>query len=171
MDNTWIDNKLLPSLLEKFQNRDKKYSSIIITDRQANFLSSYMKQHYNYNSFHSKCWVSHLEYGWKDRTVYLRKQGNYYMLSFSPNKEEQEAFARTIRQAEHKKNLAMAKRAVEKNNRRLLETMKDRASQSIVYFATMVKEEPEDEYYAKKLAMAKEIYTILKNKMENDHEE
>lgn len=76
----WTTDTLLPSLLLRYLGRDKRYNGIIVTDKQAAYVGAMMQTG-------KVCKYMR----WNDRDVTLSHRGHYYMLSFGPTPEEQQA--------------------------------------------------------------------------------
>ncbi|MCD7805464.1 MAG: hypothetical protein LUH03_10065 [Oscillospiraceae bacterium] len=101
----WFDDTLLPSLFEKWQNRDKQYSQIILTEAQAQQCSSRMEQKTSFSEFHGKSCVVGMEYSWRGRTVFLQKRGRYTFLSFGLTSEETAEAAQAEEDRQHDRKL------------------------------------------------------------------
>jgi len=113
-NNNWVENVLIPDLFKKYQVRDKNYTSIIITYKQAFCLDSIL---------HQECTggldgrLSFYKVGrWQGREVLLRQKGQYYFLSFGLTAEEQEQLAKEARKSELQREMELATRAAERKN-------------------------------------------------------
>lgn len=112
--NNWVENVLLPDLFKKYQVRDKSYTSIIISYKQALYLGDVL---------HQECIgglgrrLSFYKAGrWQGREVLLRQKGQYYFLSFGLTAEEQEQLAKEAEKSELQREMELATRAAERKN-------------------------------------------------------
>lgn len=112
--NNWVENVLLPDLFKKYQVRDKSYTSIIISYKQAFCLDDIL---------HQECTgglgrrLSFYKVGrWQGREILLRQKGQYYFLSFGLTKEEQELLAKQAEKSELQKEMEFATHATKRKN-------------------------------------------------------
>lgn len=112
--NNWVENVLLPDLFKKYQVRDKSYTSIIISYKQAFCLDGIL---------HQECTggldrrLSFYKVGrWQGREVLLRQKGQYYFLSFGLTAEEQEQLAKEAIKNELQREMELATRAAGRKN-------------------------------------------------------
>lgn len=110
--NNWVENVLLPDLFKKYQVRDKSYTSIIISYKQAFCLDGIL---------HQECTggldrrLSFYKVGrWQGREILLRQKGQYYFLSFGLTAEEQEQLAKEAEKSELQREMELATRAAKK---------------------------------------------------------
>lgn len=97
----WTTDVLLPSLLSRYLERDKRYDSIIVTDKQAAYIGAMMQTG-------RVCKYMR----WNDREVTLSHRGRYYMLAFGPTRAEEEAARAEAKNAQWAQEIASAKRQV-----------------------------------------------------------
>lgn len=85
----WVRGSLLPNLYARYQARDKRYSSIPVSERQAYLLGCAIST------------ATRREGGliWQGRTVYLSSRCGMHLVSFGPTEQETTEFL--TRDAEH----------------------------------------------------------------------
>lgn len=121
----WFDDTFLPSLFEKWQNRDKKYPQIILTEAQAHQCRSRMETHYSFSSFCGQSFATGMEYEWRGRRVWLQERGRYTFLSFGPTSEETVEAAQAEEVRQHDRKLERLRKLRSKHSPRLGEYAAD----------------------------------------------
>ena len=104
--NKWLNEVLLPSLFTKYQARNPKYETIIISDRQAAYIREEMREK------RACCTMN-----WDTREVVLVCRGQYNMLCFGPSNAELVERQTQARQAAWDKEIERAER--QKRNGRI----------------------------------------------------
>ena len=93
--NNWVENVLLPDLFTKYQARDKRYPSIIISQKQAACIESIgMEQKTIGGGILGGRIGFYKEGRWEGRTVQISVRGQYHFISFGLNAEEREEAAK-----------------------------------------------------------------------------
>lgn len=95
----WTTDVLLPSLLSRYLERDKRYDSIIVTDKQAAYIGAMMQTG-------RVCKYMR----WSNRDVTLSHRGRYYMLAFGPTRAEEEAARAEAKKAQWEREIVSAKK-------------------------------------------------------------
>lgn len=104
----FVSETLLPSIFERWKERNKEYPTIIVSDKVAGILSGVMKQHHVMGYY--KSIVTGKECEWNGRTVYLYKRGRWHFVSFGPTEEEQKDAAMQAEARGMERDIEMAYR-------------------------------------------------------------
>ena len=151
----WVRESLLPDLYARFLARDKRYTSIPISERQAYLLGCAIST------------ATRREGGliWQGRTVYLSSRYGMHLVSFGPTEQETTEFL--TRDAEHqtRRELESVRAMVRRGNADRIAATLDRyrrelASRDEIAADT---EEPDDwrQKCADRAAFLRELIEIL----------
>ena len=172
--NNWVENVLLPDLFTKYQARDKRYSSIIISQKQASCIESIgMEQKTIGGGLFGGRIGFYKEGRWQGRTIQISARGQYHFISFGLTAEEQEEAAKEAAKSEFERECAMAERVTARKNNggsvRAWETMFTKYQVKCESIAEEIADyeqnEPKNPFLPmmrKRLHEAQEIFTILK---------
>ena len=114
--NNWVENVLLPDLFAKYQARDKRYQSIIISDKQAACISDITVQKSIGGGLLGGRTVFYRVGHWEFREIQLKARGRYHFLSFGMTTEEQEKDAKEAEKSEFQREKEMAERVTARKN-------------------------------------------------------
>ena len=96
--NKFVAETLLPSLFERWEGRDKRYPSIIISEREWGVLLG-------------QCGT---EFRWEGRICILHRRGRWCFLSFGQTEAEQQAIAALAEAREMEREVSSAQRMAAK---------------------------------------------------------
>lgn len=172
--NNWIENVLLPDLFVKYQARDKHYSSIIISEKQAACVESIgMEQKTIGGGLLGGHTGFYKEGRWEGRTIQISARGQYHFISFGLTAEEQEEAAKEAAKTDFQRECEMAERVTARKNNggsaRAWENMftkyQSKYESLEEEIADYEQNEPKNLFLPlmrKRLHEAQEIFTILK---------
>ena len=172
--NNWVENVLLPDLFTKYQARDKRYPSIIISQKQAACIESIgMEQKTIGGGILGGRIGFYKEGRWEGRTVQISVRGQYHFISFGLNVEEREEAAKEAAKTDFQRECEMAERVTARKNNggsnRAWETMfakyQSKCESLEKEIADYEQNEPKNPFLPlmrKRLHEAQEIFTILK---------
>ena len=172
--NNWVENVLLPDLFTKYQARDKRYPSIIISQKQAACIESIgMEQKTIGGGLLGGRIGFYKEGRWQGRTIQISARGQYHFISFGLTAEEREDAAKEAAKSEFERECEMAERVTTRKNNdgsaRAWETMfakyQSKCESLEKEIADYEQNEPKNSFLPlmrKRLHEAQEISAILK---------
>lgn len=172
--NNWVENVLLPDLFTKYQARDKRYPSIIISQKQADYIESIgMEQKTIGGGLLGGRIGFYKEGHWQGRTIQISARGQYHFISFGMTQEEHEEAAKEAEKSDFQREKEMAERVTARKNNsgsvRAWEAMfakyQSKCESIAEEIADYEQNEPKNPFLPlmrKRLHEAQEIFTILK---------
>ena len=169
--NNWVENVLLPDLFTKYQARDKRYSSIIISEKQAACIG--MEQKTIGGGLLGGRIGFYKEGRWQGRTIQISARGQYHFISFGLTAEERKEAAKEAEKSDFQRECEMAERVTTRKNNggsaRAWETMftkyQSKCESILQEVADYEQNDPKNPFLPlmrKRLHEAQKIFTILK---------
>ncbi len=149
--NKWTRETLMPSLFERFQNRDKKYCEIVISDRIFSILTAQMK-------------ADHICYKaeWNGRGVVVTTRGSYHFINFGITAEEQNVISNSAEENALRKDIESAKNTMKRGNQARIQQKKDRYQKLFDSYNNA--EDLKDPVFRRRFETYKTILEILEGK-------